>query len=310
MFALFAVLSALFLIGCAVKLDRAFPSREIIRGHPSLHRSTPDQTYSPAMHPKIAIHGPPGTTKLTRPTPSDPRPEDNPPLLTDALTVRNTVFIDEQGCSPDSEIDEDDARSWHWVMYSGNGDGDQGAKQDGGKKEGDGEGEAIGVIRLVPPPHVPHEHHLDISPAHGDNNANNVNDNDSPDSAAQPVKYDTTHEPYIKLTRVAVVPAFRGCNLGRKLVETAIDWARRNPGQIEDAFVRAVRGREGLPDQGMIGGSGDVKWNGLVLVHAQVSVEGMYARLGFVTDERMGRWDEEGIEHVGMWRRVEVVHDL
>ena len=277
------------------------------------------------MHPKIAIHGPPGTTKLTRPTSSDPRPQSNPPVLTDALTVRNTVFIDEQGCSPDSEIDEDDARSWHWVMYlqphseNGNGDtGDRGAKQDGGKQEGDGE--AIGVIRLVPPPHAPHgheheqehehKHHFDISPvhAHGDNvNANPAtdSDNNAPDSAAQSVKYDTTHEPYIKLTRVAVVPAFRGRNLGRKLVETAIDWARRNPGEIEDAFVRVVRGREGLPDRD---GSGDIKWNGLVLVHAQVSVEGMYARLGFVIDESMGRWDEEGIEHVGMWRRVDVIH--
>lgn len=256
------------------------------------------------MHPKIAIHGPSANTKLTRPTPSDLRPKDNPPLLTDALTVRNTVFIDEQGCSPEGEIDDDDVRSWHWVMYSpsrpgGEGDGGEGGKQDREKEEV-GEDEAIGVIRLVPPPHAPHEHH-DISPAHAHAHTHNpVNDT--------PVKqYDTTHEPYIKLTRVAVLPAYRGRNLGRKLVETAIDWARRNPGEIEHAYSRVVRGREGLPDRDG-GDSGDVKWNGLVLVHAQVSVEGMYARLGFVTDESMGRWDEEGIEHVGMWRRVDVIH--
>ncbi|EYE98800.1 GNAT family N-acetyltransferase [Aspergillus ruber CBS 135680] len=267
------------------------------------------------MHPEITLHGPPGAAKLTRPTPSNPRPKDNPPLLTDALTVRNTVFIDEQGCSPESEIDEDDARSWHWVMYSssrpgGEEDGGQGRKQDC-EKEGVGKDEAVGVIRLVPPPHAPHEHH-DISPAHAHththtDNLNPVNDQVN-DNIHSPVnQYDTIHEPYIKLTRVAVLPAYRGRNLGRKLVETAIDWARRNPGEIEHAYSRVVRGPEGLPDRD--GGSGDVKWNGLVLVHAQVSVEGMYARLGFVTDEGMGRWHEEGIEHVGMWRRVDVVHE-
>ncbi|OJJ87910.1 GNAT family N-acetyltransferase [Aspergillus glaucus CBS 516.65] len=268
------------------------------------------------MHPRTAIHAPPGTTKLTRPTPSNPRPPTNPLLLTDALTVRNTVFIDEQGCSPEGEIDDDDARSWHWVMYArqsqdgdGNGEGgDGGGKQDGGEKEDDGE--AIGVIRLVPPPHTPHEHHLDISPAHAHtDNVKPVNDNNKINNDPPARQYGTTHEPYIKLTRVAVLPAYRGRNLGRKLVETAIDWARRNPGEIEHAYSRVVRGREGLPDRdGGGGGSGDVKWNGLVLVHAQVSVEGMYARLGFVTDESMGRWDEEGIEHVGMWRRVDVIH--
>lgn len=259
------------------------------------------------MHPETAIHAPPGTTKLTRPTPSNPRPKDNPPLLTDALTVRNTVFIDEQGCSPEGEIDDDDARSWHWVMYARpslvGGEGKGGAKQDG---EEVGEDEAIGVIRLVPPPHAAHEHHLVISPAHAHtDNPNPVNDKVNKDIPAR--QYDTIHEPYIKLTRVAVLPAYRGRNLGRKLVETAIDWARRNPGEIEYAYSRVVRGREGLLDRDGHN-SGDVKWNGLVLVHAQMSVEGVYARLGFVTDESMGRWDEEGIEHVGMWRRVDVIH--
>jgi hypothetical protein len=41
---------------------------------------------------------------------------------------------------------------------------------------------------------------------------------------------------------------------------------------------------------------------GVVLVHAQVDVETMYAGLGFETDQSLGRWDEEGIEHVGMFR--------
>ena len=35
-------------------------------------------------------------------------------------------------------------------------------------------------------------------------------------------------------------------------------------------------------------------------------VEKVWAKMGFVTDERLGRWDEEGIEHLGMWRRLEL----
>ena len=52
------------------------------------------------------------------------------------------------------------------------------------------------------------------------------------------------------------------------------------------------------------------RWRGLTMVHAQVSVEGLWARFGFreefegVPKER--RWWEEGIEHLGMWRRLRV----
>jgi len=48
----------------------------------------------------------------------------------------------------------------------------------------------------------------------------------------------------------------------------------------------------------------------LVLVHAQVDVERMYEGLGFVRDEGLGRWEEEGIMHVGMFRRVEVLRSV
>lgn len=58
------------------------------------------------------------------------------------------------------------------------------------------------------------------------------------------------------------------------------------------------------------GGEGEgERWQGLVLVHAQVGVEGWYTSLGFERDEGMGVWVEEGIGHVGMWRRVEVGGD-
>ncbi|CAG8365021.1 unnamed protein product [Penicillium salamii] len=114
---------------------------------------------------------------------------------------------------------------------------------------------AVGTIRLVPP-HANHHQK-------GEGEA---------------------HEPCIKLTRVAIMPEYRGLGLGRRLVETALGWA--------------VDGGRG--EMEMVG------WRGLVLVHAQVGVEGMYGRLGFVVDEGLGRWDEEGIEHCGMFKRLEL----
>lgn len=224
---------------------------------------------------------PPGPSstelQLTYPTPTNPHPSTNPPLLTDALRVRHTVFVTEQGCDPTNEIDADDARSWHWVLYaspSTTGD-DQPGERDQGQIP-------IGVIRLVPPPHAPHEALLLRH---------------QPESAPSCPKYDLTHEPYIKLTRVAVLPEYRGQGLARKLVDAALEWAAQHPDEIDAAYARVA--------QGQMQGERR-RWTGLALVHAQVPVEKMYQRLGFVTDDALGRWYEEGIEHVGMWRRVPV----
>lgn len=72
----------------------------------------------------------------------------------------------------------------------------------------------------------------------------------------------------------------RGKGLSRLLTEEAFRWLAAHKSEVA------------------------VGYNGLVLCHGQVSVEKMYAKLGFVTDERLGRWNEEGIEHLGMWKRV------
>lgn len=47
-------------------------------------------------------------------------------------------------------------------------------------------------------------------------------------------------------------------------------------------------------------------WRGLVLAPWQKSKVGWYKKLGFKQDGGMRAWWEEGLEHVGMWRRVEV----
>jgi predicted GNAT family N-acyltransferase len=109
----------------------------------------------------------------------------------------------------------------------------------------------IACLRLVPPPHAPH-----------------------PNGFTDPEE-----QPYVKLSRLAVLPEARGKGLARVLCDEAVEWAKNSKNEI----------------------GGD--WDGLVLVHAQVGVEQVYEKLGFETDGRLGRWDEEGIEHLGMWRQ-------
>lgn len=221
-----------------------------------------------ASNPPIttAIQPPPGTLSLPH------EPNTNPPIFQEAMKVRMRVFIDEHGCSPTTEIDSDNSRSWHWVLSVPTATNNSSTTSS-----------PIAVIRLVPPPQPPHA--LLTHP-------------DSPTTHSLPT-YDWTHEPCIKLTRVAVVPEYRGQGLGRRLVETALEWAGQHAGDI-DAAAAEVAGR-----CNWTGGVG--RWQGLVLVHAQVEVEEMYLGMGFETDEALGRWVEEGIEHIGMFRRVEVV---
>ncbi|PWY95264.1 acetyltransferase, GNAT family [Aspergillus sclerotioniger CBS 115572] len=227
--------------------------------------SPPAPTFTTTLIP------PPGkSTPLNLPifpTPTTPTSSGVP--LTDALIIRSLVFINEQNCTPEGEIDNDDARSWQWVIYH---EPQPSATTPVSPTESK---IPVAVIRLVPPPHEPHE-----ALTH-------------PESAGSLPKWDTEHEPYVKLTRVAVLKEWRGYGLGRTLVEEALEWARGHAEEIERAYAE-------------VAGEKEKEWKGLVLVHAQTQVERMYARMGFETDEGLGRWDEEGIEHVGMWRRVQL----
>ncbi|KAJ5970106.1 Acyl-CoA N-acyltransferase [Penicillium vulpinum] len=109
-------------------------------------------------------------------------------------------------------------------------------------------------------------------------------------------EYDWKHEPCIKLTRVAIMPSFRGLGLGRRLVEIALEWAAVHAADVDEAAAQIAARRESPVTP--------IPWRGLVLVHAQVDVVGMYAGFEFETDQSLGRWDEEGIEYVGMFQRV------
>ncbi|KAL4891579.1 acyl-CoA N-acyltransferase [Aspergillus ambiguus] len=163
-----------------------------------------------------------------------PPTEPSSPRFRDALAVRIAVFVDEQHIPLELEVDAEDSRSWHWVVYEGT--------------------SPVATARLVPPPAVePGGQH---------------------------------EEPRVRIGRVAVVKAYRGRGIASQLVQTIVSWAQMHADRLE-------------------AGTG-ARWKGLVMVHSQVPVQGVYGRVGFVRDEAMGQWEEDGIAHVGMWRRVEV----
>lgn len=197
------------------------------------------------------VQNPPGKEIIW---PTSPSNLANPPVFKDAMHIRTVVFVDEQHCSLENELDEDDHRSWQWVVYATN-------DQDGSSED---KATPVGVIRLVPPPHAPHPNHS--AGANGGGGQDNHQEAD---------------KSYVKLTRIAILPEFRRHGLGRVLVNAALEWAGGHAREI---------------------GHG---WKGLVLVHAQVAVEKVWGRMGFVPDPSLGQWDEEGIMHLGMWRRVE-----
>ncbi|RAL16972.1 GNAT family N-acetyltransferase [Aspergillus homomorphus CBS 101889] len=231
------------------------------------------------------------TQKYTLPTPTTPNPPTNPAILTDALHIRQKVFIDEQHCSAEEEVDADEGRSWHWVVYySPAGCAcslTEGGVDGGVSTNGTTTRVPVATVRLVPPPNV-HHNFLPHGEGEGGDGGHGGEDEGQ--------------EPYIKLTRVAVLPEFRGYGLGRAVVEMALEWAARNAAEI-DAVAADFQSRGG--EGGTRGQEKPTRWQGLVLVHAQTQVEKMYMRCGFVTDETMGRWHENEIEHLGMWRRLE-----
>ncbi|PBP15341.1 acetyltransferase [Diplocarpon rosae] len=113
--------------------------------------------------------------------------------------------------------------------------------------------------------------------------------------------YHDGREPYIKLGRLAVLQEFRGSGIAKMLVNSALLWAQQNATLFNPSIL--VIGMEKMKTE--VGGEVPV-WRGLVCVHAQKQVEKTWAKWGFKLDEEMGTWQEEGIEHVGMFTRLEL----
>lgn len=156
----------------------------------------------------------------------------------------------------------------------------------------------------MPPPHPPHpepgsQHQIDNS-----EDAEKISLHDS-DASPGPSTQNPDNEPYVKIGRLATLAPYRKLGLGRMLLETALDWASKNPELVlppPSAASREAARIEGRIDLDEVFES----WKGLIMIHAQANLQKWYTKFGFTVDEGMGQWQEEGIAHVGMWKRLKV----
>ena len=219
--------------------------------------------------PVVELLPPPGSSVFKAPTsPPFTHPEVSPTFLS-AINVRVEVFVDEQHCSAQNEIDEDDARSWHWVVFL----------------ERPEVKAAAGTIRLVP-----------VTPLAGHIEGEATEITKRGEQALGPKHGKTEmwdgHEPFVKLGRMATLKGYRKLGLGRLLVNTAFEWLESNADKVTGQMEAICHEH-----------NEEERWRGLVLVHAQKEIERFWASVGFVRDDGMGTWWEEGIEHIAMWKR-------
>ena len=220
--------------------------------------------------PVVELLPPPGPSVFKAPTsPPFTHPKVSPTFLS-ALKVRIKVFVDEQHCNAENEIDEDDARSWHWVVFF----------------ERTEVKAAAGTIRLVP-----------VTPIAGHTEGEGMETAKRGEQALGPKHGKTEmwdgHEPFVKLGRMATLKNYRKLGLGRLLVNTAFEWLESNADKVTGQLEKISYGH-----------NEEEMWRGLVLVHAQKEIERFWASVGFVKDDGMGTWWEEGIEHIAMWKRI------
>jgi predicted GNAT family N-acyltransferase len=169
----------------------------------------------------------------------------------------------------------------------------------------------VGTIRAIPPEGVyPHSTSrrssspaiTPTSPVHPNvpglpSNPPAVQENPAPHPTVFP------NEPYVRLGRLATLPAYRGHGISRLLISSVLDYVRKNP----RAFSSTYSNLEDLTTAIQEGttGTAPIAWKGLVVVHAQRDrTVGLWKKFGFEIDKGMEEWDEEGMIHVGMWLRV------
>ena len=239
------------------------------------------------------------------------QPSNIPTPFLDAMEVREEVFVKEQNVPVENEFDSDDSRSCHWVVYASvNKTEELEIRDDSGNviqpRKSSTRTTPIGTIRLVPFPHDKH-------PVKGGRYWNGVLEGQvqSPDSGMQsptksyladrPTSFHDGKEPYVKLGRLSVVKEFRGHRIAGLLVNTVLSWLKANPAYFNPSIKEL-----GLENLGATSERDIPKWNGLICVHAQEQVIGAWEKWGFKIDEGMGKWEEEGIGHVGMFQRLAI----
>ena len=238
-----------------------------------------------------------------------------PPNFRDAMTVREAVF-GEQGVPLEAEFDQDDARSWHWVAYASvathsssppkalrRADSANTPADDARRASATATRVPVATIRLIPPPHGPNKYIQQ----------NKTDKHPDADPPLEDHQHKQPAEPYIKLGRLAVLAPYRSLGLAKLLINAALDYATANPD-----LVYRPPSPTALEMAQILGNNKEreITWQGLVMIHAQANLQAMWEKHGFheelrnedgdVEIEAEPHWVEEGIEHVGMWKRLPV----
>ncbi|RDL39404.1 Uncharacterized protein BP5553_03744 [Venustampulla echinocandica] len=264
-----------------------------------------------APTPFITFLGPSNLIGYDRQRKPSEQPPHIPKTFLDAMEVREEVFVKEQGVALQNEFDADDARACHWVVYASINTTTEPEKRDDKgnitqNKQSVTKSQPIGTIRLVPFPHPSH-------PMPGSSYAADALETDSERESSGPPPYiidraTTYHdgkEPYIKLGRLAVLKEFRGLGISKLLGSSAMNWAQENPTLFNPSITSM-----GMEKMGISSADEVPKWNGLICVHAQEQVTKFWQKWGFKLDDEMGTWIEEGINHVGMFQKLDVKMDF
>jgi predicted GNAT family N-acyltransferase len=237
-----------------------------------------------------------------------------PSLFRDAMSVREEVF-GEQGVPLEAEFDEDDARSWHWVAYASvastssppkdlRTDSPNTPAEDARRASASASRMPVATIRLIPPPHGPNKYLEDakMEDKHAD-----------ADPPSEDVASAHPSEPYVKLGRLATLKPYRGMGLAGLLINAVFDFAKLNPDTIYKPPSPTAMERAHVTEHGK---EQQLAWDGLIMIHAQAQIKKMWEKHGFSEELRNDKgeveiaaephWMEEDIEHIGMWKRIEL----
>ncbi|TVY37929.1 hypothetical protein LSUB1_G006096 [Lachnellula subtilissima] len=256
-----------------------------------------------AATPFIVFQGPTNLEGYNRKRRPSEQPASIPKTFLDAMEVREQVFVLEQGVPLENEYDSDDARACHWVIYASVNTIIEPEETDAAgnivkQQQSATKSQPIGTIRLVPFPHTPHP---EPGASYTLDPLESTSSEPPPYIVDRATTYHDGKEPYIKLGRIAILKEFRGSGIAKILVNAAMTWVQQNPTYFNPS-VEIM----GMNNLGTSSTDEIPVWQGLMCVHAQEQVAKAWERWGFHLDEGMGTWVEEGIDHVGMFQRLNI----
>lgn len=246
--------------------------------------------------------------------PHDQQGSHIPRVFVDVMELREGLWSKEQRQSFENQIDADDARSCHWVVYASvNETVEPEVRDEDGNvmrpRKSCTRNTPAGAIRLVPFPHGP------LPKAGGRyDNGQLIDEKDGKPSEAsstgsaasmdRPTTFYDGREPYVKLGRLIVAKEFRGFGLSGLLVHTVLSWLKAKPAFFDPSITEL-----GFEQIGASNETEMAKWGGLICVHAAENAAGSWKKWLFDLDPEMGKWWDNGVPTVALFKRLQLKDD-